>query len=637
MAEQERARLAVIVEHSLDAIIGKTLDGVITSWNRAAERLYGYSAEEAVGQPISIIIPPEERAEADHRVALLRQGRVAISVETVRLHKDGRRIPVSLTLSPIRDASGAVVAASTIERDASERQRAEAALRESEERLQLALRFPALVVFFQDRSLRYSWVHNGAAYAAGEILGRTDRDIMHAEDAQHLEKIKRRVLRTGAGAREEVQIRMKPAFAPRFFELVVEPLRDAQGAIEGVRCAAFDVTEQRHIKDALKQARAEAERANDAKSRFLAAASHDLRQPLQAARLFLDILTGKLATAEQLRIAGETLEALQAAENMLNALLDVSILESGGIEPELADLPVQNLLETLGHECRPQAEAKGLALLVVPCSAVIRSDAVLLKRMLRNLLHNAIRYTIRGRILLGCRRLAGRLRIEVWDTGAGIPQEQLEAIFEDLHQVGNPERNRARGLGLGLAVVGRMARLLDHEVSVRSWPNQGSGFAVTVPLVAARSEAAAPRPAPPAPPPAGPRSILVVEDDGIQLVGLQMLLEGWGYRVMAAADGDAALAALAAEEDAPDLVLSDLRLPGRLSGFELIQAVRERMGRAIPGVILTGDTDPRRLREAKSGDLVLLHKPFDPGNLGGVIAGLLAEGRAAPAALRQYV
>jgi signal transduction histidine kinase/ActR/RegA family two-component response regulator len=375
-----------------------------------------------------------------------------------------------------------------------------------------------------------------------------------------------------------------------------------------------EIAERRRAGEAERRARGEAERANAAKSKFLATASHDLRQPFQAMRLFHHILASRLSDASMREIATRLGEAMQAGEELLNALLDISTLEAGTVEPRLTDFPIQPTLTRLAQEFEAQASAKGLDFRMVPSSAVVRSDPVLLERMLRNLLNNALRYTQRGGILLGCRRSEARLTLVVLDSGVGIPPEKQQQVFEDFFQIGNPERDRSQGLGLGLPIVARMARLLDHPVSVRSVPGHGSVFSILVPLVQANAVAPAPAVEPTVEVPPSATTILVIEDDREQRIGMQMMLEGWGYRVVVAGSPEKALIAVRSSRP-PALVISDLRMPSRMNGVETIATIGEILGRRIPGIILTGDTGPDRLREAKQSGCVLLHKPFAPERL----------------------
>ncbi|HVG81431.1 MAG TPA: ATP-binding protein [Methylomirabilota bacterium] len=376
-----------------------------------------------------------------------------------------------------------------------------------------------------------------------------------------------------------------------------------------------EITERRRAEEAERRARDEAERANAAKSKFLATASHDLRQPFQAMRLFHHILQSRLTDNAMREIATRLGEAMQAGEELLNALLDISTLEAGTVEPRVSDFPIQPMLTRLTQEFEAQAAAKGLDFRMVPSSAVVRSDPVLLERMVRNLLNNALRYTQRGGILLGCRRASGRMSLSVVDSGIGIPPEKQQAVFEDFFQIGNPERDRSQGLGLGLPIVARMARLLDHPVSVRSRPGHGSAFVISVPFVQATAIIPTPAAEPAADIPPSATTILVIEDDREQRIGMQMMLEGWGYRVIVAGSPEKALIAVRSAPRLPALVISDFRMPSRITGVETIALIAEIVGRRIPGIILTGDTGPDRLREAKQSGCVLLHKPFAPERL----------------------
>jgi len=233
-------------------------------------------------------------------------------------------------------------------------------------------------------------------------------------------------------------------------------------------------------------ARMAAERANSAKSRFLAAASHDLRQPFQAMRLFHQVLLEGTSDPRQRKAVENLGAAMTAGEELLNILLDVSTLEAGNVVATVTEFPARDVLADQVVSLGPVAAEKGVALCMVPCDCTVRSDPVLLKRIVRNLAANAVRYTPPGgKVLIGCRHIGTSLRIEVWDTGCGIPADKLEQVFEDFFQLDNPERNRTKGLGLGLSIVRRTAALLGHPVTVRSWPNKGSVFAITLPATRA--------------------------------------------------------------------------------------------------------------------------------------------------------
>ncbi len=374
----------------------------------------------------------------------------------------------------------------------------------------------------------------------------------------------------------------------------------------------------------------EKERAHQAKARFLSAANHDLRQPFQALRLFHHLLAERLSDPKDRAIADKMGEALDGGEKLLHALLEVATLDAGVVRPEVGDLRVGEVMEAVAAEFRGAAADKGLVLRLRPCDAVVRSDRTLLTRMLRDLLRNAVAYTASGRIVLGCRRRGAWLRIEVWDTGSGIPPEHLDTIFEDFVQLGNPERDRRRGLGLGLATVRRKAALLGHTVEVRSHPGRGSVFTLTLPLAdrGGAAEEAVDVPAAVTAEPGAGRLILLVEDDPVQRSGMRLLLEGWGHHVLAAADGPAALECLRTARRPPDVILTDFRLPGPLTGVQVVVRAGELLGHAVPGVILTGDTAPERIREAVDAGCRLLHKPFTPGLLSEALG---AVGAARPA------
>lgn len=366
-----------------------------------------------------------------------------------------------------------------------------------------------------------------------------------------------------------------------------------------------------------------AESANRAKSQFLAAASHDLRQPTHALGLFVATLRA-LAQRPELRradiehIAGRLQATLNSLGQLLNALLDVSRLDAGIITIEKQTIDLQDMLAGLCSEFSGSARSKGLELAMAPTSLCVESDPVVLQRILSNLISNAVRYTEHGRVLIGCRRREGEVKIQVWDTGIGIAPDQLPRIFQEFYQVGNVARDREQGLGLGLAIVQRSARLLDAALDARSTPGKGSVFSITLPRAAM-----APRPATPqkTPAPAGhaSRRILVIDDDREVLDAACQLLSAWGHAVIATPSLEQALAAA---EQAPDigLILADYRLAENMTGAMAIRAVTARLGRKVPAIIVTGDTSPDRIREASASGFKLLHKPLDPQELGRLLA-----------------
>jgi two-component system CheB/CheR fusion protein len=389
-----------------------------------------------------------------------------------------------------------------------------------------------------------------------------------------------------------------------------------------------DVTERKRVEDALGAAKLTAERANLGKSRFLAAASHDLRQPLQTLSLLQGILAKKLKEPDALMLVAKLDETVGAMSGMLNALLDINQLEAGIVHPAIVDFPINELLDRLRAEFGYHAQANGLAWRVVPSRLTVRSDPKLLEQMLRNLLSNAVKYTKRGKILLGCRRRGDQLRIEVADTGIGIPEGQLHAIFEEFNQLENPTRDRRLGLGLGLAIVQRLGVLLDHSVHVRSRPAVGSIFAVEVPLRQGASAAARPI-EPTLARRDGSGAILIVEDDPTIREMLELLFTDENYRTYSAADGREALTMVTQGRARPDIVIADYNLPGGLTGLQVVAGVRKTLRREIPVVILTGDISTETLREIARKDCVQRNKPVKAGELTHLVGSLLAEKNSA--------
>ncbi len=409
------------------------------------------------------------------------------------------------------------------------------------------------------------------------------------------------------------------AFAHRMFRTQVDSLR--------LRFENLDLLKR------VQQEKEAAVRSDLAKSRFLAAASHDLRQPMHALSLFVGVLRGQALPASSRELVDSISRAASAMGALFEGLLNLSRLDAGVVVPRMQPVALDLLIEQLALEFGPQAQARGLQLRAHPSATVVQSDPALLGRILRNLLDNAIRHTARGAVLIGCRRAgAGAVRVEVWDTGPGIPPEEHERVFWEFHQLGNPERERSKGLGLGLAIVRRTAALLRHPLVLRSRVGRGTVFGLTLPLAQLQpvDDVADAAVAPDAPGHAPrPARVFVIEDDAPSRHGLQLLLEGWGHRVVSAASADELLALAAAVPGKPDLIVSDYRLREHLTGIDAIDRVREEYNDdAIAALLVSGDTDPQRLIEVAQRGLPLLHKPVDPAHLRSTIARLLADADA---------
>lgn len=363
-----------------------------------------------------------------------------------------------------------------------------------------------------------------------------------------------------------------------------------------------------------------AEQAYLTKARFLAAASHDLRQPMQALSIFHELLGEEIQGDDRgSKILANAQKAAEGMKTLLDALLDVSRLDANVITPDCRGFPVQVLLHQMESEFAPIAGQSGIRLRVMPCSACVNSDPALLGQVLRNLLANALRYTPSGRVLLGCRRRNGQLAIEVFDTGIGIAPDQHAAIFAEFYQIGNKARDRSQGLGLGLAIVERVVRLLGHTLVMRSEPGRGSCFSVCVPLTPAtdgRPDAQLPEAeqAQIAGNLAG-RRILMVDDEEAIRIGMCELLQGWGCEVTTAGSAAEALDRAAAGPAAIDAVISDMGLPGQGNGIDAIAALRHRYGSRLPALLITGDTSQAALQAAREAQLIMLHKPIKPARL----------------------
>ena len=378
-----------------------------------------------------------------------------------------------------------------------------------------------------------------------------------------------------------------------------------------------------------------AEDANQAKSRFLAAASHDLRQPMHAIGLLVSALKDRLALVSPPEALDGMPEVQQlmglinaSIENMgvlLGDLLDLSRLEAGVVVPQVACVPLASVFRPLENRLRPLAEEKGLTLRFVATRLAVTTDPSLLERILANLIENAIRYSQRGGVLVGVRRRGKEgLLLQVVDTGAGIPEDMTGRVFEEYVQLANPERDRRKGLGLGLSIVKRLTTLLAIPIRLQSQVGSGTRFSLEL----RRCEGAGPAPgAEPAQPPEvtdGPRKLVVlIDDDEAILAAARALIQPWHMDLIAESSLEAALAALDAAGQSPDLILSDYRLPGDLDGIGVVEHLRARYGADLPGVLITGDTGEDTLRSITGSGLVALHKPLQPAKLRALLGHLL--------------
>jgi signal transduction histidine kinase len=387
-----------------------------------------------------------------------------------------------------------------------------------------------------------------------------------------------------------------------------------------------DITDYKRVERALRESNEtleqrvaartrEAEDAQASRTRFLAAVSHDVLQPLNAARLFASALRESDSGPEQRHLAERVDTSLRAAEELLDGLLDVSRLDTGALKPELTDFDASELLRQLAAQYAPMAAARGLDLRVHALPLPVRSDRRLMRRVLQNFLANALRYTREGRIVLAARARGSNVELQVWDTGPGIPEHHLQQIFEEFYRYEQPSHGGEQGLGLGLSICQRISHLLEHPLGVRSRTGRGSMFSIRAPRAA--YAVAIPPPAQPALPDslAGMR-VLCVDNDPDILAGMAALLGRWKIDVLRAATVDEALARM---DDAPDVLLIDYHLHDRLDGLDALDMLRER-DPSVPGALLTADGSESLKQAARARGYRVLTKPIKPASLRAFLA-----------------
>jgi signal transduction histidine kinase len=361
----------------------------------------------------------------------------------------------------------------------------------------------------------------------------------------------------------------------------------------------------------LETARDEAERANASKSRFVAGASHDLLQPLNAAKLFLSSLSHTALDADQRAVTDRIRSAFESVETILGALLDISNLDVGSARAEIAPVPLGPLLRSIDQEFQPLARERGLELRVLPCSRWVESDPTYLRRILQNLVVNALRYTRTGRVLVGARRLPGRLRIEIWDTGPGIPPDRTADIFREFVRL-DTSPAAPQGMGLGLAIVERACALLDHALDLESVPGKGTRFSVTVPVVEATPDSCAPTPdlLGRRPPQLDDMIVIVIENDEDVRAGMISVLEDWGTSPLEARDLAGAVTLIDDIGEAPDVIIADYLLDDGENGLDAIAALRAAHG-PVPAVLVSADRSTELRLKALEAGVTLLHKPLE--------------------------
>lgn len=410
-----------------------------------------------------------------------------------------------------------------------------------------------------------------------------------------------------------------PVRGIRWIYLVSRPITNAEGQQVGAHGLLIDDTEGILLEEDLLKAKERADQAVAAKSRMLAAASHDLRQPLQSMFLFLSALEAEVDPKRREEVIRQLGFGMTALKSLLDSLVEVARLEGGTTEAKPKDIRLDHLLGEVGGNYLPRAEEKGLELSVEAAPILVHTDPAMLGRMIRNLLENAVRYTMTGQIRLSGSSRDGVAFVEVSDTGVGIPEAHRELVWEEFHQVGNKERDRGQGLGLGLAIVRSLGRLLGHRVTMESKEGRGTTFRIELPLSAPQAKTSGEDDAPHArvvetgPIPKDP--VVVIDDDVLLLKGMETIIAGHGYHVIAAPSGDSAAAAVTHSGEQPFLIIADYRLRNGETGVRAILKVRDAARAQVPAMVLTGEVGEGPAKDAEAHGIGLFEKPMPPRKL----------------------
>jgi PAS domain S-box-containing protein len=625
----------------------------LAAWNRRFLELLGVPEELAqMGTSLMLIVESPQRLgsamSVDLALLLEAQTDPARSVEPhtyERRRDDGRVLELQTNPMP---AGGFVLVCT----DITERTQTLEALRDSERHIRIYTNNVPVLIAYVDRRERYRFTNQPYEHALGlrqgGMLGLTIREVLGEDRYQRL---KPNIDAAFAGERQTFEIEFPDGGVKLARGTYIPHLDDAGGVI-GFVALYQDITEQRRAENVLREAnemlerrviertreltqlnaqlteaKATAEAANVGKTRFLAAASHDLLQPLHAARLFTGALAERSRSPKIGTLVGQLDQALGAVDELLQALLDISKLDAGALRPRPRSLVVGEVLRSVAASFEPMARKRGLRLRVLDSRAIVVTDPALLRRVLQNFLSNAIRYTRRGAVLIGCRRRGERVDVEVWDTGPGIPETQLGVIFEECKRLGGPDGEAPAGLGLGLAIVDRIARMLDHPVRVRSWPGKGSVFSVNLPVGTAVPLLAVPVAERRIPDSLPGKNVLCIDNDVSVLAAMRTLLEGWSCTAITASDLAGALRELRGSALTPDIVLADHHLGGGQTGIAALEALNAHLGMRPPAILITADYSQAVRDAAQASGYPLLNKPLRPAALRALMAHLLTETR----------
>jgi PAS domain S-box-containing protein len=647
-AEELRSRLAAIVTSSDDAIISKTLDGIIVTWNEGASRIFGYSAAEVIGKPITILIPPDRLEEEPGILRRLRAGERVDHFETVRLRKDGTLVDISLTISPVRNAAGDIIGASKIARDISQQKRAEEALRLSNERFRMMANSAPVLIWIADHTKARSWFNNGWLDFTGRSLEQEQgfgwTQSLHEDDLATYLQAYAEGFEKRTGFRSEFCIRRADGKARWLAEHAAPLFEGPGGTFSGYIGSCVDNTEARMIQSdreetlrAERAAREQAERVGRLKDEFLATVSHELRTPLNAILGWSTLMRRLPAGSEDHTRGLETIERNARVQTQIIAdLLDMSRIISGKVQLDVQPLDLHEVINAAIDAVRLSIEAKDLRLRVTldARAARLRGDPNRLQQVFWNLLTNAVKFTPKGGYInVVMERVNSHVEVSVEDSGIGIQPEFLAFVFDRFRQADASITRRHGGLGLGLSIVKHLAELHGGQVRVKSaGEGQGTTFVVALPISVIYSEESV-RPDTPSFSDVDVGTLELPDLDGVRVLAVDdqpdgralicRLIEERGAHCALAESGAEALRVL--QEQQIDIMVSDIGMPD-LDGYELIRRIRALPGavKNIPAIALTAyaRADDRQ-RALLAGYQMHLAKPVEPRELIAGIASLL--------------
>jgi PAS domain S-box-containing protein len=623
----ESELFASVARNMEDAIVVHDIDGSIRTWNKGAERLFGYTGPAASGLIMDTLLMPSDRQIYANHVQKLLQGGKNQPIEIRGVTREGRHPDLLLHISLVPDTDSKQTAVVAFLRDITVQKGIEQKL------VALIESTPDPFIIVEangciQRVNRQAEILFG--YDRQELMGKSFKLLVperfrSQHDFYTRDYQVRPVMRqmgsglelwclTRSGEEIPVEIGLSPVVANDETTIMVR---------------FRDIREQKHEQALLQNARQKADEANRTKSRFLAAASHDLRQPLQSVSMNLGVLAGDIRALDKERVIAQTRMALDTTNKLLNSLLDITKLESGKVQPEIENFYIGRILERVYNTEIQQAREKHHKFSLCTSSLAVTSDPALLEQMLTNLVANAIRYTpAGGHILLGCRRLGSHIRIEVFDNGPGIAPEALDYIFDEYRQLEQGQHYQGVGLGLGLSIVKLLAELLHLKLEVRSIPGKGSRFGVLVPVSEEKPEESYKLAARPASNEEFTGTVLLIDDDEAVLDSTGLFLEVSGFKVLIARNSADALAAV--DTAVPGLIVTDYGLAQQETGIDLLKRIRKHLGIDVPAIVITGDTSLQRRLGEVIRNMEIVCKPIDSQTLLELIKERYSQYRSPP-------